>query len=146
MTVTHSLLPWQPAEEGERGSEREVRCLCFNGRDIYTQSHMHRHLSARVSLPRFTLEDTCLHVPKKHTAVTEACLRGSPRENSSSFLFFVQMSKWYELMHNLNSLEDLTRSKDGKEADFKQEHLPLWARIPRGQKHHSPTSFEGWKG
>lgn len=127
---------------GRREGVREVRCLCFNGRDIYTQSHMHRHLSAPVFLPRFTLED--LQVQKKHTTVIVACLRGLSRGNS----FFV--CKWandkspcIKKLHNLDSLEDLMSSKKRCRAI----KFAIVDRDPKGgKKHHSPASFEGWKG
>lgn len=44
------------------------------------------------------------------------------------------MSSCIKKLQNLNSLADLMSSKDGKEAEFRQSRLLLWARIPNEGK------------
>lgn len=112
---------------GRREGVREVRCLCFNRCDIYTQSHMHRHSSARVSLPRFTLEDAYLQVQKKNTHITKIL---SSTFQTSFGIFPPLVCK---LTSNSGSCGDLMSSKAGKEACF---------RGPRSQARCTNTSHQ----
>lgn len=61
MTVTHSLLLWQPAEEGEKLLERGRACSLITVTRTHTHTqtdikHTQGHCGAQVSLNSFSLD------------------------------------------------------------------------------------------
>lgn len=142
----HTLAAAMVTCRGRREGVREVRCLCFNRCDIYTQSHLHRYFSASVSLPRSHLK-MCI-CKKKHTTVIFSSTWAFIKE----ILFFfcanqqMDMSSSTQELHNLGSLkrrwsprQQRSRLHAAKVAILFQKNLK-W-----GQEHHSPTSLKRWK-
>lgn len=72
MTVTHLLLLWQPAEEGEKLLERGQACSLITVTLTHTQTYIkgtHGHCIAQVSLNSFSLDEG-LFVHDKHISST----------------------------------------------------------------------------